>query len=90
MTFNIGQTGSTWKSISTTTTTGKIQYTGTDIKAVSVGSVYSMKCYSDRTEVYEDGTLIYTDNNAITTVKLQWGIGSNRSVTIKDFKIKAL
>lgn len=55
------------------------------------GHEYTIKVYSDRVELYDNGTLAQTYSVSISQQTTScWGIGSSRSLTIKDFMIKPL
>lgn len=54
------------------------------------GHTYKIRCYSDKTEVYDEDTLIYTTTKQYSPTQIQLGTGSNRWVEIKDIKVKAL
>ena len=54
------------------------------------GHTYKLKCYSDKTEVYNEDILIYTTTQQYSASRIQLGTGANRWVEIKDIKIKAL
>ena len=88
LSWNIGKIGSNWVYLDISS--GNIRYCGTNIKSISYGSEYKVKVYSDKIEVYEDDTLIKTDNSTLTEWYVALGTGTNRYVKIKDFKIKAL
>ena len=88
LSWNIGKIGSNWVYLDISS--GNIRYCGTNIKSISYGSEYKVKIYSDKIEVYEDDTLIKTDNSTLTEWYVALGTGTNRYVKIKDFKIKAL
>ena len=54
------------------------------------GHTYKLKCYSDKTEVYDEDTLIHTTTKPYTASRMHLDTGSSRWVEIKDFKIKPL
>ena len=52
---------------------------------------YTLKVYSDKVELYDEDSLVQTYPVGISGSTIaQWGTGSNRILTIKDFKIKTL
>ena len=89
LTLNLGKNGNTWKSF-ISNNPQNIIFCGTNIGAVSYNSDYAIKVYSDKIELYCDGTLITTHNTGLTTVQLMWGTGQDRIIRVKDFKIKPL
>lgn len=88
LSFNIGKSGNDWIYLSIQY--GELIYNGNRLKAPVMGAEYTVKVFSDKIEIYENDTLLYTDNSTLTEWYVALGTGTNRYVRIKDFKIKAL
>ena len=88
LSFNIGKSGNNWIYLSIEN--GGLIYNGNRLKAPVMGAEYTVKVFSDKIEIYENDTLLYTDNITLTEWYVALGTGTNRYVRIKDFKIKAL
>lgn len=87
-TLTVGKANNSW--VNLYIENNGLYYSGNYLKTPSVGVEYNIKIFSDKIEIYENDTLLYTDNSSITEWYVALGTGANRYVRIKDFKIKAL
>ena len=67
-----------------------LYYGSNRLKSASTNVELTIKVHTDKIEIYENNTLLYTDNSTLTTFEIALHTGSNRYIRIKDFKIKAL
>lgn len=87
-TLTVGKVNNSW--VNLYIENNQLCYRGNYLKTPSIGAEYSIKIYSDKIEVYENDTLLTTDNSTLSEWIIGLETGNNRYVRIKDFKIKVL
>ena len=74
-----------------TNTAGSMTINGTACTGTyELDKEYSLRVYSDKIEAYKEDTLIGSKSVSTSNPTISFGIGANRYLRVKDFKIKAL
>lgn len=67
-----------------------VDFTGTNINVASTIGKWRYEIDTNEIRIYRNDSLVHTGNYSLSTLALQLELSSNRSATIKNFKIKAL
>lgn len=70
-----------------TNRSGQINLDGVNPTSPNFGDTYRIQVYDDVIQLYDEDALIASKSKAITGDNCSIGSGSDRSATIKDFKI---
>ena len=89
-TISYGTSGSTVVYSEYKSTKVAVDFTGTNINVTSTLAKWRYEIDTNEIRIYRNDSLVYTGNYSISTLALQLALSSNRSATIKNFKIKAL
>ena len=74
-----------------TITAGSMNINGTACTGTyELNKEYHLRIYSDKIEAYKEDTLIGSKSVSTSNPTISFGVGANRYLRVKDFKIKAL